>query len=400
MHIKFVVSTIITFVGITLALGYFGLSESLEKLAQETATSTTETKALPTAPPSEPLPPANPDKPGLSIPDIVFPKFPIAGDKEIVIPKTTTVPETNSTPTPSYPLTPTAPSTPVPDPDEEEDEYVGDARAFAQGALVNILCSSTGSPLKKSISGTGVIIDSRGIILTVAHVGHYFVLEDYPETGNADCIIRTGSPAKNAYDAKLIYVSPDWVKENASALAQSAPRGNGENDFAFLAITESITSRKLPASFTAVPFSSETTEEGDRVGIGSYGAEFLTGKQIVSSLYPIIDDGDVADVYTLGGKTVDVVSVRGSKAAQSGSSGGGVVNTDGRFVGLISTSSLGGNTAQRTFYAITPEHIRTSFRADTGENLDSYLREDFETLIEAFEDTKIELAELVWDAIW
>ena len=108
----------------------------------------------------------------------------------------------------------------------------------------------------------------------------------------------------------------------------------------------------------------------------------------------------MADVYTLGGKTVDVVSVRGSKAAQSGSSGGGVVNTDGRFVGLISTSSLGGNTAQRTFYAITPEHIRTSFRADTGENLDSYLREDFETLIEAFEDTKIELAELVWDAIW
>lgn len=401
MHVKFVVSVIIAFVGITLALGYFGLSVSLESIAKDDVASTTEETLLP-APESEPLPPADLDKPGFSLPEIVFPKFPLAPEKEITLPESVATKPvvTPSLPAPSYPITPVAPITQAPDSNENEDEYVGDARSFAQGALVNILCSSTGSALKKSISGSGVIIDSRGIILTVAHVGHYFLLEDYPETGSSDCIIRTGSPAKNAYDAKLIYVSPEWVRDNASALAQSAPRGNGENDFAFLAITESITSRKLPASFTAVPLSIEETDEGDRVGIGSYGAEFLTGKQIVSSLYPIIDDGDVANVYTYSGSTIDVISVLGSKAAQSGSSGGGVVNTDGRFVGLISTSSLGGSTAQRTFYAITPDHMRTSFRADTGKNLDSYLRGNLETLIEAFEEEKFELAEVVWDAIW
>lgn len=396
MHVKFVVSVIITFVGITFALGYFGLSKSLESISQKTASST---NTLATAPEGEILPPAVVEKPGFTIPDIVFPKFPIAPDKEPTLPKTE-APTTPSLPSPTYPVTPTPPVTKAPEPDEEEDEYVGNARSFAQGALVNILCSSTGSPLKKSISGSGVIIDSRGIILTVAHVGHYFLLEDYPKEGNSDCIIRTGSPAKNAYDAKLIFVSSQWVEKNASALAQTAPRGNGENDFALLAITESLTARKLPSSFTAVPLASSEIESGDRVGIGSYGAEFLTGNQIISSLYPIIDDGDVASVYTYGGKTVDVISVRGSKAAQSGSSGGGVVNTDGRFIGLISTSSLGGNTAERTFYAITPSHIRNSFREETGENLDSYLRKNFETLISNFEDTKEDLAEVVWDAIW
>lgn len=401
MHVKLAVSTIIFLVGITFALGYAGFSTSISGLH----TKSDAERALPDAPPSKPLPPANVDGSKFSFPDIVVPKFPIAPKIESSAPpQESERPPHNraapSIPEPSFPVTPTAPSTPAPKQNETEDEYVGDARAFAQGALVNILCSSTGSPLKKSISGSGVIIDSRGIIITVAHVGHYFLLEDYPEKGNSDCIIRTGSPAKNAYDAKLIYVSPDWVRENASALAQALPRGNGEHDFALLAITESITSRRLPASFTNVPLASRAPEEGERVGIGSYGAEFLSGKEIISSLYPIIDDGEVADVYTYGSREADVISVRGSKAAQSGSSGGGVVSTDGRLVGVISTSSLVGKTVERTFYAITPEHIRASFRAETGTNLDAYLRDDIDELIEAFADEKEELAEVVWDAIF
>lgn len=398
MHVKFVVSTIIAFVGITFALGYFGLSTSISGILADGNIATT-TEPLPVAPPSEPISPADPERPGFTIPDIVFPKFPLADDKPTEPAEVPSTP-TPTLPKPSYPVTPVAPSTPVPDPGEDEEEYTGDAQAFAQGALVNIICTSTGSALKKSISGSGVIIDSRGIILTVAHVGHYFLLEDYPKPGSSDCIIRTGSPAKTAYDAKLIYVSPEWVRNNASALAQAAPRGNGENDFAFLAITESLTTRKLPASFTAVPLANEDPEEGDNVGIGSYGAEFLTGKEILSSLYPIIDEGDIADIYTYGSREADVISVRGSKAAQSGSSGGGVVNTDGRFIGLISTSSLVGSTLQRTFYAITPGHIRASFKEDTGKSLDTYLKGNLSTLVDNFEDEKFELAEVVWDAIF
>ena len=30
------------------------------------------------------------------------------------------------------------------------------------------------------ISGSGVIVDSRGVVLTNAHVGQFFLLHDYP----------------------------------------------------------------------------------------------------------------------------------------------------------------------------------------------------------------------------
>lgn len=408
MPLKFLASALIAFVGITIALGYFGFSSSVSGIQDALfPPSITATTTLPEVPESEPLPPADPERGGFTLPDLTIPKFPIAPDS----PVTTPDPEpTESQPAPTkpvqtpvvpvFPSTPVPPITVVPEPDESEEEYVGDARAFAQGALVNILCTSKTSALKKSISGTGVFIDSRGIILTVAHVGHYFLLENYPETGSSDCVIRTGSPAKTAYDAKLIYVSPAWVRENASALAETRPRGNGEHDFALLAVTSSLTSKKLPTSFTAVPLSSTEPDEGDSVAIGSYGAEFLTGKEIQNALYPIIDDGDIADIFTYGTNEADVISVKGSDAAQSGSSGGGIVNTDGRFIGLITTSSLTGGTAQRTLYGITPAHIRDSFRDDTGSSLDSYLKGSLSSLVTKFEDEVTELAEVVWDAIW
>ncbi len=408
---KLLASAAITLVAITLALGYFGFSASVtgikDALTPPVATST-DGGPLAQAPEAAPLPPADPEKPGFTLPDLALPKFPLAPDLTapvIVPPVVTPRPPVVAPPpatAPVSPITPpvTQPVTKAPEPEEEPEDYVGGAKSFAQGALVNILCFSKTSPLKKSISGTGVIIDSRGIILTVAHVGHYFLLEDYPSEGASDCIVRAGSPAKTAYDAKLMYVSPDWVRANADALSTARPRGNGENDFALLLITESLTSKKLPTSFTAVPLSSAEPEEGDAVAIGSYGAEFLTGSQIQSALYPTIDDGKIADVYTYGSDDVDVISVHGSDAAQSGSSGGGVVNTNGRFTGLITTSSLTGGTAQRTLYAITPSHIRASFKGDTGKSLDSFLKGDPEDAVEDFEAEARGLAEVVWDAIW
>src|SRR3989344_252919 len=49
-----------------------------------------------------------------------------------------------------------------------------------RAAVVNILCiTGSGGPLN-SISGSGVIIDPRGIILTNAHVAQYFLLKNYP----------------------------------------------------------------------------------------------------------------------------------------------------------------------------------------------------------------------------
>src|SRR6202021_1964720 len=87
------------------------------------------------------------------------------------------------------------------------------ARALADSgvallaSLVNIVCVSA-DPSIPSISGSGVIIDSRGIILTAAHVAQFFLLQDYLGPNTVTCLVRDGSPARRAYIAEPVYISP------------------------------------------------------------------------------------------------------------------------------------------------------------------------------------------------
>src|SRR3989338_2839263 len=63
-------------------------------------------------------------------------------------------------------------------------------------ALVNIFCVTKSGGIFKPASGSGIIIDKRGIILTNAHVAQYFLLKDYLEQNFIECIVRVGSPAR------------------------------------------------------------------------------------------------------------------------------------------------------------------------------------------------------------
>ena len=54
-----------------------------------------------------------------------------------------------------------------------------DINTKTRGALVNILCISNTSKVR-SVTGSGVVVDPRGVILTNSHIGQYFLLKDYP----------------------------------------------------------------------------------------------------------------------------------------------------------------------------------------------------------------------------
>jgi S1-C subfamily serine protease len=233
-----------------------------------------------------------------------------------------------------------------------------------------------------------VIIDSRGIILTAAHVAQLFMLQDYLGPNTVTCLIRTGSPARRAYLAEPIYVSPSWIKNNPHTLTSTAAQGTGENDFALLGITGTATSTPLPSSFPALPLATSDPLAGQNFAIGSYGAQYLTSSELNYSLYPILVFGTVQDRYTYHANTVDLVSVIGSAASQEGSSGGALVNKDGEVNGIITTSSVAGTLATRALNAITVSHIRRSFTADTGSSLDSYISSNgISTLIASFAQT-------------
>lgn len=285
---------------------------------------------------------------------------------------------TKSTPVPA-PVTPVAPapqktnSVPAPTtPSPSDTDALLDASASAlRAALVNIICYvPVGSDLH-SISGSGVIIDPKGIILTNAHIAEYFLLADR----GASCTIRSGSPAADSYTAALIYISPLWIRANADILTQAEPSGTGEYDFALLAITKSATTSALPSSFPFIPLATLPPSSGTPVVIASYGAQFLESNQIQSDLFPTIVFGSVKDIFTFGVNTIDVLALGGSAAAQEGSSGGGVADMSGELVGTITTSTVSGATDTRSLNAITASYVRGEYASEMGSALDLLLAE-------------------------
>lgn len=315
---------------------------------------------------------------------------------------------TTPTPTPSVPFTPLpvpttptipTPVTPKPTPVVPSIDAKLSDEALLKGTVVNIICLPGGG--LRGSSGSGIVIDSRGLILTVAHVAQGFLLRDYPTKNAGTCYIRTGSPAKNAYAADLVYISPSWLEENEATFLVSNPKGTGEYDFAILAVTGGLSGRTVPSSFPFIPLAPAGTaiEEGDEVGTGSYAAEFLTSSEIRSSLYPTIKFADVDDVFTFGRSSIDLFSVAAGSAAQEGSSGGGVINSDDRLIGLITTRTVKTDLSQRTLQALTMDHLRRSFRNDMGADLDSYLKAGIPSLIVAFEPRAEELLENLKEAI-
>lgn len=368
------------------------------------------------------------DAPPAPVDEIALPSVPLATPStptivetivaDIVAGATSTLPTTTvPAPAPSVPVGPVAPTlpsvpftplpvppaptptTPAPDPVVPEVDANLKDETLLRAAIVNIICLQGGG--LRGSSGTGVIVDPRGVIVTVAHIGQNFLLRDYPEEDTGTCYIRTGSPARNSYSAEVVYVSPSWIEENETAFLDSKPRGTGEDDFAFLVITGTLTSTPLPSRFAYLPLSPTETDidVGDRVGTGSYAAEFLTSSEVRSSLYPTIKFADIDDVYTFDRSTIDIFSVAAGSAAQEGSSGGAVMNRDDYLIGLITTRTVKPDLALRTLQALTMDHLRRSFRGDMGENLDTYLKQDFPTLIRRFAGTKIELQDTLFEAI-
>jgi len=249
----------------------------------------------------------------------------------------------------------------------------------ARGALVNILCTTAAGGSFNPISGSGVFVDSRGIILTNAHVAQYFLLKDYPFTDNIQCVVRTGSPAQPLYTAEVMYLPPEWVEANASQLTAQHAQGTGENDYAFLRITGAVSySVSLPASFPAMVATAEAPEIGAPVLLVAYPAGLLSGETIQKNLYSSSAVSTVQGLYSFDGlQHVDLLSLSGTVVSQTGSSGGALVGIgSSKLLGIIATETTGTTTADRQLNAVTIGFIdRALAKAGMG-GLTSFLAGD------------------------
>ncbi len=262
--------------------------------------------------------------------------------------------------------------------------------AEADSAVVNIFCTAGGNTFDP-ISGSGVIIDPRGVILTNAHVGQFFLLRDYPMPDNIQCTVRTGSPAKPTYTAKLLYLPERWINDNASILRDPTPSGTGENDYAFLLITGSANKNTaLPSSFPFIEPSRVAPRTGDPMLLSAYPAGFSGGILISTSLYRSSSYASIAQLYIFHSTDswVDLFSVPGTVVSQSGASGGAVISRqDGTLAGIITTDTNATTTAGRDLEAITISHVDHSLSQDGLNSIASLLSGDLNAAADQFNST-------------
>jgi hypothetical protein len=114
----------------------------------------------------------------------------------------------------------------------------------------------------------------------------------------------------------------------------------------------------------------------DQVLAASYPAEFIGGIAAEYDLYPDSSVATIGQLLTFNVGTVDLLSLGGIIEAQSGSSGGSVVNAWNRLVGIIVTTSEGTSTADRDLRAITLSYIDRDLTVQTGFHLSQLLAGD------------------------
>lgn len=272
---------------------------------------------------------------------------------------------------PASTTAPTPQPVPAPTPQPASMPLQSDLSALnerAHDAVVNVLCTTGGGGPVLTISGSGVFIDPRGVILTNAHVAQFFLLRDYPTQNNVQCVIRTGSPARATYTAALLYISQQWIAANARQIISSAPSGTGENDYAFLLVTgRTDSASSLPASFSYVEPSTARVSPNESMLLVAYPASLLDGSSIQTNLYASTAFSYVQQVFAFheGEAGVDLFSVGGSAVAQGGSSGGAAVRQNtGTLAGIFVTALEASTTGPSDLRALALSHIDESLRAE------------------------------------
>ena len=179
------------------------------------------------------------------------------------------------------------------------------------------------------------------MIITNAHVAQFFLLETDANKNYMDCAVYKEGQAANSYEAKLLFISPTWIKNNYQNITQRNPIGTGANDYAFLYITGNLNpALSTPKQFDSAEFLTDHKYKKDnKIAIASYPGAPSKITNITQNINLKADNSQINDVFTLSGDTVDVISTDETKLAQKGSSGGGVFDINRNLIGLVVTIS-------------------------------------------------------------
>jgi len=178
-----------------------------------------------------------------------------------------------------------------------------------EDVVVNIVCSQNQGNLINVSTGSGVLIDPKGVVITNAHVGQFVLLEDQSESKNSmKCAVYRENIPTFGYTADILHISPDWIEQNFNLINSENPRGTGEFDYALLYITGNTNPAfKKPAIFPYSEISlDEEYEKGTRVDVAGYPGAPQNIIDIARSGQLKQDNVSIEDVFTFNKNTIDI----------------------------------------------------------------------------------------------
>ncbi|MES2059477.1 MAG: serine protease [Patescibacteria group bacterium] len=252
--------------------------------------------------------------------------------------------------------------------------------------VVNILCSLRTSNTLEQYTGSGVVIDPSGVIITNAHVAEHVLLA---ESGRESCQIRTGSPAKNAYKAKVIYLPDAWIGSNRNNLSAQSLIGTGENDYAILIITErtAIDAPNVPLLYLSL--SEKSAASGDAITLAGYPANFGNASLLDTALYLLQKPSSIKSVFGFSGSGNDVIDTSATPLAERGSSGGAIIDSDGKLLGIMDSVIRDNFSSQNAIQGISISYIKNSIQNNTGKTLNSFI-DNAASEAKSFEANKVQ----------
>ncbi len=271
-----------------------------------------------------------------------------------------------------------------------------EASSTAYEALVNIYCEHKNGATTKVTTGTGFFIDTKGIILTNAHVAHFLLLDEI--IGDTSCVVRTGNPAEPKYLADLLYISPAWVQSNASIFTDKTPKGTGERDYALLYVTSGLDNNPMPSRFPALPFDTDllrTRVVGDKAYVAGYPADSLFKLGSQAELIPKVATTSITELMTFGSQYADIFSISGTEVGERGSSGGPVLSESGDVIGLISTRGDDEEFGPGSLRAITLSYLDRTITEETGYSLKQNISGNVPFRASIFNQTMVPFLRLV-----
>jgi hypothetical protein len=265
--------------------------------------------------------------------------------------------------------------------EKEKRDKKGETKNI-RDVLLNIICTKQNGNQIDLSTGSGVLVSKKGAVLTNAHIAQYFLLKDI----GYECYLKKENMPFYGYEADLVYISEEWIEENASSINNENLIRTGENDFALLLITKNIDPTfSLQSSFPWAELETDSDEItiGEKITVAGFSGSQINPFENKNIGELKTEETFIKNVFTFDKTSVDVFSTRETKVAQKGASGGGIFKND-KLIGIIVTinDGLGG---EKTINGLTLDYIDKDFKDETGKPLKQYLSSDLKQLADDFQ---------------